>query len=237
MQACTTVAGQTRRNHSQADHHSALDPTNAHGEEEQDQPTQQNSHLLHHIPQCDQWSKTPSTEPTGEAHRKPVRKAKVKWPKASDKQEWRSFDQNLYTVLQNAIRSSATAKLNIFGDIIYEEGIGRFGELIQRKILPKQSGRWEREILQLVKERRLVRKAWRKAMDHESIRARLTNLRWAERIRKRRSRKVLLLPSTSARFKLLPGPFQVGPKPAGGEEERDTAYYRTGTGGVHQDPD
>lgn len=71
----------------------------------------------------------------------------------------RSFDQNLYTVLQNSIRGSVTAKLNIFGDIIYEEGKGRFGELIQRKIPPKQSGRREREILQLVKECRLVRKA------------------------------------------------------------------------------
>ncbi len=111
-----------------------MDPTTALGEEEQDQPTQQDSHLPQHIPQCCQRTKTPSREPTGEAHRKPVRKAKVKWPKASVKQEWRSFDQNLYTVLQNSIRGCVTAKLNIFGDIVYEEGNGRFGELRQRKI-------------------------------------------------------------------------------------------------------
>ncbi len=126
-----------------------------------------------------------------------IRKVKVKWPKASDKLEWRSFDQS-YTVLQNSLRGSTTGKLNIFGDVVYEEGKERFGELQQRKTPPKQSGRWEREILQLVKERRLLRKAWRKAKDHKKeclknlwaqIRTRLTNLRWAERIRKHRSRK------------------------------------------------
>lgn len=98
----------------------------------------------------------------------------------------RSFDQSLHTVLQNSITCSITVKLNIFGDIVYEEGKGRFGELLQRKTPLKQSGRWEREILLLVKECHLLQKAWRKAMDHKKgglknpwgqIRARLTNLR------------------------------------------------------------
>lgn len=69
-------------------------------------------------------------------------------------------------------------------------------ELQQRKAPPKQSTRWEKEILQLVKERYCLRKSWRKAKDHEKeglknlcnqIRDRLSHLRRAERIRKRRS--------------------------------------------------
>lgn len=121
------AACQTRRNHSQVEHHSAMDPTNASGEEKQDQPTQLDSHHLPQIPQCDKKNKTSSREATGDTPRKPVWKAKFNWPKASDKQEWRSFDQSLHTVLQNSIRGSITAKLNIFGDIVYEEGKGRLG--------------------------------------------------------------------------------------------------------------
>lgn len=188
-----------------------MDPTSASGEKQQHQPSQQESHQPSQIPQCEQRTKTPSREPTGETARKPVRKAKVKWPKASDIEEWRSFDQSLHTVLQNLIRGSITAKLNIFGDIIHEEGKVIFGELPQRKAPLKQSRRREREILQLVKEHCLFRKAWRKAMDHEKeglknlwgqIRTRLTNLRRAERIRKRRSRK------EKARSSFIRDPFK-----------------------------
>lgn len=154
----------------------------------------------HHQPQIQQSEHrdTASDDPRRATATKPCRKAKVKWPKASEKDEWRSFDESLHTILQNALKGNTIAKLNIFGDIIYEEGKARFGELQQRKNLPKQSGRREREIHQLLKERRLLRKAWRRSEDHEKeglknlwdrIRAKLGLLRRAERIRRRSSRK------------------------------------------------
>lgn len=88
---------------------------------------------------------------TDDTLRKSIWKGKVKWPKANDKQEWRSFDQSLHTVLHNLIKGSTTAKLNIFEDVVYKKGKERFGEPPKRKTSPpKQSGRREREILQLV---------------------------------------------------------------------------------------
>ncbi|KAK7910435.1 hypothetical protein WMY93_015119 [Mugilogobius chulae] len=91
------------------------------------------------------------------------------------------------------------------------EARDRFGELQQRKAAPIQQGRREREILKLVKERRLLRKSWRKASDNEKeglknlwnqLRGRLAQLRRAERIRKRRSRK------EKARAKFFQDPFK-----------------------------
>lgn len=81
----------------------------------------------------------------------------------------------------------------------------------QRSTIPKQIGRWEKEILQLVKERHLLWKAWRKAKDEEKeclkdlwsqIKARLANLRCAERIRSCRSHK------EKARMSYLWDPFK-----------------------------
>lgn len=48
------------------------------------------------------------------------------------------------------------AKPNSFGHIIYEEGRERFGYIpnikTPRRVVPRQSGRWERKFLQLLKE-------------------------------------------------------------------------------------
>lgn len=156
MQACTAVADETRKNQSQLEHHSATDPIIAAGVREADQPSQQEVHQLQcntqHIP-----SETPRTEPTRAALEKPIRKVKVKWPKANDKDAWRSFDQTLCTTLQGTLRGSITSKLNILGHLIYEEGKEQFGEMPQSRAIPKQSGK-TREISQLVKERRLLQK-------------------------------------------------------------------------------
>lgn len=90
-----------------------------------------------------------------------------------------------------------TTKLNLYGNIVYGEGKERFVDMPQKKNTPKQKGRREMEILKLVKERRLLREAWRKAEEHEKeglkaiwgqLKSRLANLRKVERIRKRRGR-------------------------------------------------
>lgn len=126
---------------------SSTDPTIAAGEKEQDQ---QQPHL--HDLQQEQQSRMSGRESTTEIPEKPDRKPKVKWPKASDKEAWGSFDESLYTTLQSSLRGSIMAKPNSFGHIINEEGRERFGHIPQRRVVPRQSGRWERKILQLLKE-------------------------------------------------------------------------------------
>lgn len=145
MQACTVAAGQTRRSHSQVEHHSAIYPTIAAGGDKEDQPSKQELHQQQHCPQCEQHSETPSRQPRSETTEKPIQRSKVKWPKTSDKDAWRSFKDSLYVTLQNTLRGSITSKLNVFGHIICEEGKERFGEMPQKRISPKQRGRqaWE----------------------------------------------------------------------------------------------
>ncbi|KAJ8375377.1 hypothetical protein SKAU_G00059570 [Synaphobranchus kaupii] len=160
------------------------------------EPHQLSQQEVHH----QQQKHNPLHEPTRGAtpKEKPIHKAKVRGPKASDKEAWRCFEQSVHPILQNLLAGSTTVKLNLFGNIIYEEGKERFGEMHQKKNTPKQKGRRETETFKLVKERRLLRKAWRKSEEHEKedlkalwdqLKARLANLRRAERIRKRRSRK------------------------------------------------
>lgn len=74
-------------------------------------------------------------------------------------------------------------KVKLLGHKIYEEGAQRFGEKPMRSVRLKQNGRREHEIHPLVKERRLLRKAWRK--DKEDEKEGLRNL-W-EQIRARRA--------------------------------------------------
>jgi len=154
--------------------------------------------------------------------------------KASEKDECWILDESLHTSLQNALKGNTIAKLNIFGDFIYEEAKRGFGELQQRKSLPKQCGRLEREIHQLVKERRLLWKAWKRSEDHEKeglkklwdhIRVKLGLLRRAER-------EVQL----ESKVKLLPWPFK-SMWVAVGKENRDSAHHWTGDGGPYNNPD
>lgn len=108
------------------------------------------------------------------------------------------FDESTCITLQNSLKGNATSKLNIFGHLIHEEGRNRFGDKPVKRPSPTQRGRREKEIFQLVKERRLLRKSWRKAEPEEKeglkdlwdkIKDRLAHLRRAERIKKRRSRR------------------------------------------------
>lgn len=100
------------------------------------------------------------------------------WPKANDKEAWRSFEADLVPVLQNSLRGSLESKVKLLEHIIYEEGAQSFGEKHIRSVRLKQNGRHEGEIHQLLKERHLLRKAWRKAKEEEKeeIRARLAHL-------------------------------------------------------------
>ncbi len=104
------------------------------------------------LPQEAHQTKKPTREPATGSVEKPVRKPKIKWPKASDKDGWSSFDDTLHAVLQGTLKGNTTSKLNIIGHIIYEEGKGRFGGMPRKNTTPRRMGRWEREISPLVKE-------------------------------------------------------------------------------------
>lgn len=88
--------------------------------------------------------------------------------------------------------------MNLFSNIIHEEGKERFGEIVRRKNIPRETGRRKREILKLVKERRSPRKSWRKVDESEKeglkalrvqIRDRPATLQRAEWIRRWRYKK------------------------------------------------
>ena len=142
----------------------------------------------------------PRPEPSQRARnlKNPLRRNKIKWPRANEAEEWRKLDEHLSGLLQNALRGSVVAKLNLFGEILYEECSNRYGEVTIRETVIRSKGRREKEIDDLVASRRQLRKRWRKAEESEKeglkalwdeIRRRLANLRRAERIRRRRKRK------------------------------------------------
>ena len=169
MQSCTARANQTSRRQSLVEHHSAAVSNIADGQGEEEHLSQQQEQRQHLVPtpQNEHQEETLSSEPLTQARReRPIRQPKVKWPKASDKEAWRSLDQDLHIILGKSLQGSTTTKLNLFGNIIYE-GKERFGEIVQRKNTPREPGRREKEILKLVKERRSLRKSWRKADENE----------------------------------------------------------------------
>lgn len=113
-------------------------------------------------------------------------------------EEWRRLDEHLSELPQKALRGPVEAKMNLFGEILYEECSGRFGEVVSRKAGIRTKGRREKEIDDLMANRRQLRKRWRKAEEPEKeglkalwdeIKRRLATLRRAERIRQRRKRK------------------------------------------------
>ena len=119
----------------------------------------------------------------------------VKWPRASEIKEWRSIDDDLVAIL-GGLRGSVERKLDQMGGLIYDYGADRFGmREINRKAKPENISRRQREIKDLVRKRRQLKKQWKKATDYEKegintlqndLKMRLTSLRRAENHRKKR---------------------------------------------------
>lgn len=83
---------------------------------------------------------------------------------------WQKLDEDLSVILEHSLRGQVETKLNCFGDILYKECRGRFGVVAgKQRSGPKQKGRRERKIKQLVKRRRQLRKQWRKASREENL--------------------------------------------------------------------
>lgn len=138
------------------------------------------------------------TQP-GIQRKNPEMRIKIKWPRANMQEVWCRLDEDLSGVLQHSLQGTVERKLNMMGNIIYEECRERFGEhTTKQTTAPRQKGRRERHIKLLISDRRHLRKRWRKAAPDEKeglkllwdeIKQKLAKLRRAERIRRRRKRK------------------------------------------------
>uniref|UniRef100_A0A3B4XDA6 Reverse transcriptase domain-containing protein n=1 Tax=Seriola lalandi dorsalis TaxID=1841481 RepID=A0A3B4XDA6_SERLL len=126
------------------------------------------------------------------------RRGKIKWPKASDRAHWQKLDAELSQVLELTLRGDVASKLRMFGEIVFEECKERLGEV--KKKLPTAPGKGRRGMVieQLVRDRRQLRRNWRKATPEEKaglkelwdeLRQKLARLRRVERIRRRRKKK------------------------------------------------
>ncbi|KAI8500672.1 hypothetical protein Bbelb_214900 [Branchiostoma belcheri] len=129
-----------------------------------------------------------------------VKKEKIRWPKANNRAAWEELDSDLSNILEQGLKGDIERKLNSVGEMVYNFCSGRLGTVVVGERQPSRNsfGRREREILQLVRRRRQLRKLWRKASPEEKaglqvlweeVRARLKPLRRAERLRKKRKRK------------------------------------------------
>lgn len=90
MQSSSASAGQTSRKPSLVEHHSAADSNIADGQEEEEHLSLQQTHRQQLVPtpQNKHHEEVPGSEPTMQARgERPIRRPKVKWPKASDKEE------------------------------------------------------------------------------------------------------------------------------------------------------
>ena len=198
QQPCTVEAGETRGTRGQVANHSANGPNVAvstEGNEECDP-------LLEKDPPTGCQDPIPVTSNRSEpqvAINTSTRRNKLKWPKANEAEAWKSLDKDLSKSLEAKLHGSAEEKLNLFGEVIYQSCQVRFGEVApKQRQVGSEKGRREQEINLLVKQRRQLRKLWRKATPQEreglkvlweEVRGRLTKLRRAERIRKRNKRR------------------------------------------------
>lgn len=102
-------------------------------------------------------------------------------------------------MLEHLLRDRVDKKINLLGDILYEECKARFGTLAKKQHdAPLRKGKREAEIDALVQNRRQLHRRWRKASKEKrqslkvlwnEMRDKLACMQRAELIRKRRKRK------------------------------------------------
>uniref|UniRef100_A0A3B1JD36 Reverse transcriptase domain-containing protein n=1 Tax=Astyanax mexicanus TaxID=7994 RepID=A0A3B1JD36_ASTMX len=138
----------------------------------------------------------PALEKNIQGHR-----PQVKWPKSNSKKEWETIDADLIKILEGT-SGIVEKQLEKMGDLIYCYGAERYGtketgKKDRRSITPPMSRR-QKEIQLLVRERRELRKRWKKESPEERVgidflqadlKERLGKLRRAENLRTRRRRK------------------------------------------------
>lgn len=129
----------------------------------------------------------------------PGRRPLVNWPKSCEMMLWKEVNTDLCNILEG-MKGTTMKKLEGMGNLIYAYGAERFGVAEGKRSAPSipTKSRRQAEIDRLVKERRQLKKQWRKATEEEKeginllqveIQCRLATLRRAENLRKRRRRK------------------------------------------------
>ena len=123
----------------------------------------------------------------------------IKWPRSCKKTMWREVNDDLWNILQT-LRGTTMKKLERMGDLIYNYGVELLG-VVEKKgttpVVPSKSGR-QKEIDRLIRDRRQLKKQWRKITEEEreginvlqtEIRGRLATMRRAENLVKKRRKK------------------------------------------------
>lgn len=95
-------------------------------------------------------------------------KPDIKWPKSCAKKEWETIDTDISKLL-GQLRGTAIKKHERMGDLIYSYGAEHFGIAEKRKktLCSLMMSRRQQEVEWLVKERRQLKKQWRKAPEQE----------------------------------------------------------------------
>lgn len=137
------------------------------------------------------------------------RRPQVKWPKSSSKNKWATVDADLGAILEG-IRGTAEKKLERMSDLIYFYGAERFGIKEHRNETPTPpKSRRQQEIEHLIKEKRNLRKRWKKSSPEErkgidllqaELKGRLGRLRRAENFQTQRRKKEKTRTSCSTRI-------------------------------------
>lgn len=162
---------------------------------------QDNTHSLQNIntPITEEESNTqascePSVPQVAAEKKIQGRRPMIKWPKSCEKSEWETVNTDLCRLLDQ-LKGPVGRKFDKMGELIYNYGAERFG-VVEKSWNPPSTqtkSRRQQEIDRLVKERRILKKQWRKAAEEEreginvlqvEIKSRLVSLRRAENLRK-----------------------------------------------------
>lgn len=200
-QPCTAQerAGQTNGIQSRVENHSAIGPNVAEaGQEEREGKERDADDTQGENPVAPPSNPRVESSQGARSLKSPGCKNRIKWPKSKEAEEWRKLDEHLSEPLQRTLCGPVEAKLNLFGEILYEGCSGRYRKVTIKKAVIRTKGGRKKEIDDLVASRRQLHKCWRKAEESEKdglkvlwdqIRGRLANLRREERIRHQRKRK------------------------------------------------
>ena len=188
----TDDSGETEGNLSQEANHSAQDTHASQGQEDEQSEDRQ-----------------PNSRPR---HQEAQRKERVKWPKASQEPEWRKFEEDLENILEAMNTGPAERRLRAMTNLIHTTGMDRFGAEPKGGKIQTRGGpsRRQREIKEIRKQIRGLKKQWRRAEEQEKqglaelrdqLRDRLKSLRSAEAQKRKRKKK------EKARNRFLKNPY------------------------------
>ena len=201
----------------------------------------------------DSLPRTPPTEEQGVREKRddkqPERKAKIKWPKSNQKQEWKTFEEDLGGILDTTLGGPTVQKIRTMTTFIYNVGAERFGTTEFKKKTDRKGGpsRRQKKISEIRKQLRSLRRRWKEAKEsnceeqmtalkelRDGERDRLKSLRKAEQSAKKRKTK------ERARSAFLKNPYGFAKKTLGenrsGEMECTREELENHLRQTHSDP-